>query len=83
MSTILSICRAPSINFNQNTKYALKLSMIMGPMWIIEIIGWTVGNHGVERVDAENAFLFFDVINSLQVSRLKNLKSNELQYITY
>jgi len=57
--------------------------MIMGPMWIIEIIGWAVGNHGVERVDAENAFLFFDVINSLQVSRLKNLKSNELQYITY
>lgn len=60
-------------NWNK-MKPVLKISIIMGPMWIFEMIAWAIGNHGTAISEAQKSFTFFNVINSLQVSKHNLLK---------
>ena len=54
-------------NHRNMFKPVLKLTLIIGPMWIVEVIGWAVANHGAELYEANWSALPFDVINSLHV----------------
>ena len=49
----------------------MKMSIVMGPTWIFEVVGWIIQEH--TKIGAENAKLGctpFDIINSLQVYTL-------------
>lgn len=44
---------------------------VMGPTWIMEIIGWALKYHSeLEKDTSSQLFLLFDVVNSLQVSTI-------------
>ena len=46
---------------------------VMGPTWIMEIIGWALKYHSELGKDtSSHMFLLFDVVNSLQVSYIGN-----------
>ena len=50
-------------------KAVAKMYFIMGPTWIVEVIGWYLSFHTkVGQYKASQFGLFFDVINALQVS---------------
>ena len=58
-----------SLNQQKKIKIVAKLSIVMGPTWIMEVVGWAISYHSnLEKVQARKSVFAFDLINSLQVS---------------
>ena len=69
MSLIWTLIKSRTMDNWNKMKPVMKISIIMGPMWIFEMIAWAIGNHGTAISEAQKSFTFFNVINSLQVSK--------------
>ena len=71
-----------NLSFNQmkKIKFVAKLSIVMGPTWIMDVIGWAISFHSnMETFNARKSIFIFDLINSLQVSKNKVIQYLEIQ----
>ena len=49
-------------------KAVIKMYFVVGPTWIMEVIGWYLAYHTIMGCcHAKELAIFFDIINSLQV----------------
>ena len=61
-------------NDGKRARAVIKMFFVMGPTWIMEIIGWALKFHSnLGKDTSSQLFLLFDVVNSLQVRSINSL----------